>query len=48
MSDSLRGLVVNIPGYRSRGPGCYNIFWEVADLERGSLGLMRIIEEILE
>jgi hypothetical protein len=40
------------PGYRFRGPEfdprCYQIFWEVVDLEWGSLSLVRITEEILE
>jgi hypothetical protein len=46
------GLVVRVPGYRSRGPGFdsrpYQIFWEVVGLERGPLGLVRISEELLE
>jgi hypothetical protein len=50
--DRLCGLVVRVPGYRSRGPGFdfrhYQIFWEVVGLERGSLSLVRIIEELLE
>jgi hypothetical protein len=48
----LYGLVVRVPGYRSRGPGFdsrhYQIFLEVVGLERGSLSLVRIIEELLE
>jgi hypothetical protein len=48
----LCGLVVRIPGYRSRGPGFdsrrYQIFWEIMGLERGSLSLVRITEELLE
>jgi hypothetical protein len=44
--------VVNVPGYRSRGPGFdsrrYQIFWEVVGLERGPLSPVRIIEELLE
>jgi hypothetical protein len=51
-SDRLCGLVVRVPGYRSRGPGFdsrrYQIFWEVEGLERGPLSLVRIIEELLE
>jgi hypothetical protein len=51
-SDRLCDLVVRVPGYRSRGPGFdsrrYQIFWEVAGLERGPLSLVRIIEELLE
>jgi hypothetical protein len=46
------GLVVRVPGYRSRGPGFdsqrYKIFLEVMGLERGPLSLVRIIEELLE
>jgi hypothetical protein len=48
----LCGLVVRVPGYRSRGPRFdsrrYQIFWEVAGLERGPLSLARITEELLE
>jgi hypothetical protein len=48
----LCGLVVRVPGYRSRDPGfdsrLYRIFWEVVGLERGPLSLMRITEELLE
>jgi hypothetical protein len=44
--------VVRVPGYRSRGPRFdsrrYQIFREVMGLERGSLSLVRIIEELLE
>jgi hypothetical protein len=51
-SNRLCGLVVRVPGYRSRGPGFdsrrYKIFWEVVGPERGSLSLVRIIEELLE
>jgi hypothetical protein len=46
----LCGLVVRVSAYRSRGPGFdsgrYQIFWEVVGLERGSLNLVRIIEEL--
>jgi hypothetical protein len=52
MYDCLRGLVARVPGYRSRGPGFdfrrYQIFREVVGLERSPLGLVRIIEELLE
>jgi hypothetical protein len=50
--DRLCGLVVRVPGYRSRSSGYdsrrYQIFWEVAGLERDSLSLVRIIEELFE
>jgi hypothetical protein len=50
--DRLCGLVVRVPGYRSRGPRFdfrrYKIFWEIVGLERGPLSLVRIIEELLE
>jgi hypothetical protein len=50
--DRLCGLVIRVPGYRSRGPGfdsrLYQIFWEVVGVERGPLSLVRIIEELLE
>jgi hypothetical protein len=49
--DRLCGLVIRIPGYRSRGFGFYSrsyqIFWEVVGLKRGTLSLVRIIEELL-
>jgi hypothetical protein len=48
----LCGLVVRVPGYRSRGPGFdsrhYQIFRGVVGLEWRPLGLVRIIEELLE
>jgi hypothetical protein len=50
-NDRLCGLVVRVPGYRSRGPGFdsqrYQIFWEIVGPERGSLSLMSTIEETL-
>jgi hypothetical protein len=50
--NSLCGLVVRVPGYRSWSPGFdsrrYQIFWEVVGLERGPLSLVRITEELLE
>jgi hypothetical protein len=50
--DRLCGLVVRVPGCRSRGSGFdsrrYQIFREVMGLERGSLSLMRVNEELLE
>jgi hypothetical protein len=52
IKDRLGGLVVRVPGYRSRGPGLdsrrYQIFWEVVGLERGPLSLLSISEELLE
>jgi hypothetical protein len=46
------GLVVRIPGYRSRGPRFdfrrYHIFGEVVRLEQGLLGLVKITEELFE
>jgi hypothetical protein len=49
--DRLCGLVVRVPGYRSRGYGfdsrCYQIFWEVVGLERGPLSLVSTVEELL-
>jgi hypothetical protein len=50
--DRLCGLVGRAPGYRYRGPGFdsrhYQIFSEVGGLERGPLGLVSTIEELLE
>jgi hypothetical protein len=52
MYDHLCGLVVKAPGYTSRSPGFdsrhYQIFWEVVGLERGPLGLLSTIEELME
>jgi hypothetical protein len=49
--DHLCGLVVRVPGYRSRGPGFdsrrYQISWEVVGLERGPLSLVSTTEELL-
>jgi hypothetical protein len=49
--DHLCGLVVRVPGYKSRGPGfdsrLYHIFWEVVGLEWGPLSLMSTTEELL-
>jgi hypothetical protein len=49
--NRLCGLVVRVPGYRSRGPGFhsrrYQIFWEVVGLERGPLSLVSTTEELL-
>jgi hypothetical protein len=51
LGPRLCGLVVRVPGYRSRGPGFvsrrYQIFWEVVGLERGPLSLESTIEELL-
>jgi hypothetical protein len=48
----LCGLVVRVPGYRSRGPGIdsrrYQISWEVVGLEPGPLSPVSTIEELLE
>jgi hypothetical protein len=48
--DRLCGLLVRVPGYRSRDPGfdsqCYQIFWEIVGLERGPLSLVNITEEL--
>jgi hypothetical protein len=50
-TSRLCGLVVRVPGYRSRGPGFvsrrYQIFWEVVGLERGPLSHVSKIEELL-
>jgi hypothetical protein len=50
--DRLCGLVVRVPGYRSRDPvfdsRCYQIFWELVGLERGPLSLVSTTEELLE
>jgi hypothetical protein len=50
--DHLCGLVVRVPGYRSRGPVFdswhYQIFWEVMDLQQGPLSLANTTEELLE
>jgi hypothetical protein len=50
--DRPYGLVVRVPGYRSRRPRfdsrCYHFFLEVVGLKRGPLRLVSITEEILE
>jgi hypothetical protein len=50
--DRLCGLVVRVYGYRSKGSGFdsrpYQIFWEVGDLKRGPLSLVRTTEKLLE
>jgi hypothetical protein len=49
--DRLCGLVIRVPGYRSRDPGSdsrrYHIFWEVVGLERCPLSLVSTTEELL-
>jgi hypothetical protein len=51
-SDRLCGLVVGLSGSRTRGPGFdsgrYQIFCIAVSLERASLSLVRINEELLE
>jgi hypothetical protein len=51
MSDHFYGLVVRVPGYRSRGldsiPWHYQIFWDVAGLEWSPLSLVSRIEDLL-
>jgi hypothetical protein len=51
-SDRLYGLVVRVPGYRSRGPGfdsqALPNFLKVLGMERCPRSLVRIIEELLE
>jgi hypothetical protein len=50
--DHLYGLVVRVPGYRSRGPGfdspSYQSFWEVMGLELGPLSLMSTLRSYME
>ena len=50
--DRLCGLVVRVSGYRYRGLGFdsrrYQIFWVAVGLERGTLSLVRSIEDLLE
>jgi hypothetical protein len=52
MVDRLCGLVVGVPGYRSRDPGFhsqrYQIFWKVVGLERGPLSLVSTTKELTE
>jgi hypothetical protein len=51
LSDRLCGLVVRVPGYRSRGQGSIpvytRIFERLLGLERGPLSLVSKIEELL-
>jgi hypothetical protein len=49
--DRLCGLVVRVPGYRSRygfDSRRYQIFWKVVGLWRGPLNLVSTIVELLE
>jgi hypothetical protein len=52
LSDRLCSLAVRAPGYRFRGPEFdsrrYQIFCQVARLERSPLSLVRVTEELLE
>jgi hypothetical protein len=49
--DRFWGLVIRVPGYRSKGPGFdsqhYQICWAIVDLKRGSLSLVSTTEELL-
>jgi hypothetical protein len=51
LRDCLCGLVIRVPGYRSRDPEFdsrrYQIFWEVEGLEWGPLSLVSTTEELL-
>jgi hypothetical protein len=48
----LCGLMIRVPGYRSRGPRFDSrrnqIFWDVVGLKRGPLILMRITQELFQ
>jgi hypothetical protein len=50
--NRLCDLVVRVAGYMSRGPDFdfwrYQVFWDTVGLERGPLGLVRIIEELFQ
>jgi hypothetical protein len=50
--ENLCGLVIRVPGYRSRGPGFdfqrYHIFCIVIGLEHGTFTLVSRNEELLE
>jgi hypothetical protein len=50
--DHLCGLVVTVPGYRSRGPELhsrrYQTLWEVVGLTRGPLSLVSTTDELLQ
>jgi hypothetical protein len=49
---SFCGIVVRVPGYKSRGTGFdsrrHQIFYATVGLERGPFSLVRINEEVLE
>jgi hypothetical protein len=45
MNDRLCGLVVRVPGYRSKDPG--SIFLKVMSLKSGPLSLVSTIEEVV-
>jgi hypothetical protein len=48
IDDHLCGLVIRVPGYKSRGPGFdsrrYQICWQVTGLEQGPLSLVSAID----
>jgi hypothetical protein len=50
--DRLCGIVVKVPGYKSRDHGFdyqrYHIFRQVVGLEQGPISLARITEDLLE
>jgi hypothetical protein len=52
VGDRLCGLVVKVPAYRSWVPGLdyqrYQNFWGVVSMERSSLSLVRITEELFQ
>jgi hypothetical protein len=51
LDERLCGLVVRVRGYKSRDAGFDSrrcqIFWEEVGLERGSLNLVSVTEELL-
>jgi hypothetical protein len=47
ITDRVCGLVVRVPGYRSRGPGSIKFFWLLVGLERGPLSLVSTTKELL-
>jgi hypothetical protein len=52
INDRLCGLVVRVPGYKSRGPEFisrrYQIFWNVVCLERDALRLVSTNKDYLK